>query len=106
MIGAFVHILFVVVLGATLMSTPPEGTWQLELYNFECESIDMIEAETYYIQSAHLIFDTVDRGYLKYRKRDIKEIHGIIIGQEGAYIAKYPLYQIEQEGIENESVCC
>ncbi len=102
MVSVAIHLLFAVVLGATLMSTPPKGTWQATLYDFECKVVDKLNIEEYVIGTTHLKFQTIDRGRLKYPKSQILELHGSIVGKDGEYVARHPIYDIETI---SESTC-
>ncbi len=95
MVSLFAHILFVVVLGATLVSTPPKGTLQLKLFDNECKVFDELNVEQYFIGETQLTFQTIDRGWIKYPKNNIKEIHGSVVGKNETYLARHPIYGIE-----------
>jgi hypothetical protein len=95
MISIFMHLLFVVVLGATMVSTPPKGTLQLELFDFNCKPIDTLNVEDYIFTNTHIRFRTIGRGIIKYEKSTINEIHGSVVGKPGEFLERSPLFEIE-----------
>ncbi len=95
MVSTFMHILFAAILGVSLAGSIPKGTLIADVYNFDCEITNTFLVEEFYMSNTHITFDTLDRGYIKVSKTEIKEIHFQVAKTEGSFLIKSPAYEVE-----------